>query len=160
VSIVEILPVAHSISFRIQGSLPSANAKHALSCLLNLNHDLYRDHTISSMSVGILPRCLRLAVPRLPGPPTLLEPQPLKGRPSITWSRWYSDNPKVQGPALEVISSINDSKIVPRLPTSIKRLNKQLATRQSPDLPEDELEEKFVRGELSLGYGRFLWVVT
>lgn len=35
---------------------------------------------------------------------------------------------------------------VPKLPTSIKSLNKMLATQNLPDLPEHELEEKFVRG--------------
>lgn len=34
-----------------------------------------------------------------------------------------------------------------RLPTSIKSLNKILSTQQTRELPEDELEEKFVRGQ-------------
>jgi hypothetical protein len=49
--------------------------------------------------------------------------------------------------------------IAPKLPTSIKKLNKQLATRQNIELPEEELEEKFVRGKTQ-GCGRFVGEVV
>jgi hypothetical protein len=62
--------------------------------------------------------------------------------------RQYSDHPNVQQPAFEKLEEEGlEAKITARLPTSIKQLNKQLATRQSIDLPEEELEEKFVRGK-------------
>lgn len=65
--------------------------------------------------------------------------------------RQYSDHPNVQQPAFEKLEEEGvEAKIASRLPTSIKQLNKQLATRESTDLPEGELEEKFVRGEPSL----------
>ena len=62
--------------------------------------------------------------------------------------RRYSDHPDVQQSAFQTLEEERlEAKIAPRLPTSIKQLNKQLATRQSIDLPEEELEEKFVRGK-------------
>lgn len=98
-------------------------------------------------SKTLSPRFLRLAVvfPRLRAPVTSVS-----SSCPPTRSRCYSDHPKVQASALEALSTLNEAKIIPKLPTSIKRLNKQLATRQSPDLPEEELEEKFVRGESDL----------
>jgi hypothetical protein len=38
----------------------------------------------------------------------------------------------------------------PKLPTSIKRLNKILSRHALPDIPESDLEESFIRGELWL----------
>jgi hypothetical protein len=42
---------------------------------------------------------------------------------------------------------IVDTKPIERLPTSIKQLDKRLATREKYEIPEEELEEKFVRGK-------------
>lgn len=105
------------------------------------------------MTFGMLPRSLRLALahPRLRSPLAcnLVGSQARIERPSTVISRWYSDHPKVQSPALEALGNGESHTIVPKpnkLPSSIKRLNKQLATRQTPDLPEEELEERFVRG--------------
>ena len=101
----------------------------------------------------MLPRSLRLALahPRLrcPFSCNLVGYRVRAKRTSTVISRWYSDHPKVQSPALEALGS-EESHIIAlkpnKLPSSIKKLNKQLATRQSPDLPEEELEERFVRG--------------
>ena len=101
----------------------------------------------------MLSRSLRLALahPRLrcPFACNLVGYQARGDRPSTVISRWYSDHPKVQSPALEALGNGENHTIVPKpnkLPSSIKRLNKQLATRQTPDLLEEELEERFVRG--------------
>ena len=91
---------------------------------------------------------LVIAFPRLRTTSNPLDDrQSIHAKKGLSTSRWYSDNPQVQDRAFETLSAPNESKIVPKLPTSIKKLNKQLATRQSPDLPEEELEEKFVRGD-------------